>query len=186
MSMCSRALPQVHGAPGATPASCWFYTVTAQSRTIWQVQRESAGHPRMGTARGVELPLERLPCWGLRCCSQRHDASALDSRRPQQFRRRSLVLLTFVFCLCPQWEGKRQKNFRAFSFSLFSLAPSPLSQDGVFLDFVLDDAPLKQNTYCPGTRIPVRPTSSLKHLNDRPVVARSESGAPLPKCAHPT
>jgi len=27
--------------------------------------------------------------------------------------------------------------------------------------YVVDDAPLKQNTYCPGTRIPVKPTSQL-------------------------
>ena len=30
-----------------------------------------------------------------------------------------------------------------------------------WIDFVLDDAPLKQNTYCPGTVIPVYPTSFL-------------------------
>ena len=30
-----------------------------------------------------------------------------------------------------------------------------------WLDFVLDDAPLKQNTYCPGTSIPVYPTDFL-------------------------
>ena len=30
------------------------------------------------------------------------------------------------------------------------------------LEFVLDDAPMKQGTYCPGTTIPVRPTRSLE------------------------
>lgn len=35
-----------------------------------------------------------------------------------------------------------------------------------YLDFVLDDAELKQNTYCPGTVIPVHPTSSLLQLSD--------------------
>eukprot|EP00469_Lotharella_globosa_P009610 CAMPEP_0167777912 /NCGR_PEP_ID=MMETSP0111_2-20121227/3967_1 /TAXON_ID=91324 /ORGANISM="Lotharella globosa, Strain CCCM811" /LENGTH=1084 /DNA_ID=CAMNT_0007668169 /DNA_START=6 /DNA_END=3260 /DNA_ORIENTATION=- len=38
------------------------------------------------------------------------------------------------------------------------------------LDFVLDDAPLKQNNYCPGTDIPVRATSSLTTLdNSKPL-----------------
>ena len=35
-----------------------------------------------------------------------------------------------------------------------------------YLDFVLDDAELKQNIYCPGTVIPVLPTSSLLQLCD--------------------
>ena len=35
-----------------------------------------------------------------------------------------------------------------------------------YLDFVLDDAKLKQNTYCPGTVIPVRPTASIIELSD--------------------
>ena len=30
------------------------------------------------------------------------------------------------------------------------------------IEYILDDAPLKQDTYCAGTRIPVRPTASLK------------------------
>ena len=33
-----------------------------------------------------------------------------------------------------------------------------------FLDFVLDDAPLKQDTFCPGTEIPVRPTDYLQDI----------------------
>ena len=33
-----------------------------------------------------------------------------------------------------------------------------------FLDFVLDDAPLKQNTFCPGTAIPVRRTDYLQDI----------------------
>ena len=33
-----------------------------------------------------------------------------------------------------------------------------------FLDFVLDDAPLKQNTFCPGTEIPVRWTEYLQDI----------------------
>lgn len=41
------------------------------------------------------------------------------------------------------------------------------------LEFVLDDAPLKQGTYCPGTSIPVRPTS---HVAD---VLRARPGTPL-------
>ena len=35
-----------------------------------------------------------------------------------------------------------------------------------YLDFVLDDAKLKQNTYCPGTVIPVHPTASILELSD--------------------
>ena len=35
-----------------------------------------------------------------------------------------------------------------------------------YLDFVLDDAELKQNTYCPGTVIPVHSTNSLLQLSD--------------------
>ena len=35
-----------------------------------------------------------------------------------------------------------------------------------YLDFVLDDAELKQNTYCPGTVIHVHPTKSLLQLTD--------------------
>ena len=40
------------------------------------------------------------------------------------------------------------------------------------IEFVLDDAPLKQNRYCAGTTIPVRPTSSLKSntSNRRPLL----------------
>jgi len=39
------------------------------------------------------------------------------------------------------------------------------------IDFVLDDALLKQNTYCPGTNIPVYQTSFLSTYNDtRPLV----------------
>ena len=34
-----------------------------------------------------------------------------------------------------------------------------------FLDFVLDDAMLKQGTFCPGTVIPVKPTSSILDLS---------------------
>ena len=34
-----------------------------------------------------------------------------------------------------------------------------------FLDFVLDDAKLKQGTFCPGTVIPVKPTSSILDLS---------------------
>eukprot|EP00877_Chromochloris_zofingiensis_P006407 jgi/Chrzof1/2019/UNPLg00674.t1 len=37
-------------------------------------------------------------------------------------------------------------------------------------DYVVDDAPLKQGTYCPGTTIPVRPTSALaEHNGSRPL-----------------
>ena len=40
-----------------------------------------------------------------------------------------------------------------------------------YLDFVLDDAKLKQNTFCPGTLIPVRPTDSIRELQaDKPLV----------------
>jgi len=36
--------------------------------------------------------------------------------------------------------------------------------------YIIDDAPLKQNTYCPGTSIPVRPTSELsKHDLTQPL-----------------
>ena len=35
-----------------------------------------------------------------------------------------------------------------------------------YMDFVLDDAKLKQNTFCPGTVLPVKPTSSLIDYND--------------------
>eukprot|EP00927_Polykrikos_kofoidii_P015633 TRINITY_DN16971_c0_g1_i1.p1 TRINITY_DN16971_c0_g1~~TRINITY_DN16971_c0_g1_i1.p1 ORF type:complete len:1153 (-),score=115.37 TRINITY_DN16971_c0_g1_i1:21-3479(-) len=35
-----------------------------------------------------------------------------------------------------------------------------------YLDYVLDDAELKQNTYCPGTVIPVKPTSDILTLSD--------------------
>jgi hypothetical protein len=36
--------------------------------------------------------------------------------------------------------------------------------------YIMDDAPLKQNTYCPGTSIPVRPTSELsKHDLNQPL-----------------
>lgn len=38
------------------------------------------------------------------------------------------------------------------------------------LSYVVDDAPLKQNTYCPGTSIPVKPTTELaKHSPTRPL-----------------
>ena len=40
------------------------------------------------------------------------------------------------------------------------------------LEFVLDDAPMKQGTYCPGTTIPVRPTRSLESVftaDDKPL-----------------
>ena len=38
------------------------------------------------------------------------------------------------------------------------------------ISYVVDDAPLKQNTFCPGTRIPVRPTSDLgKHNASKPL-----------------
>ena len=33
------------------------------------------------------------------------------------------------------------------------------------ISFVVDDAPLKQNTFCPGTSIPVRPTTELSKCN---------------------
>jgi hypothetical protein len=35
-----------------------------------------------------------------------------------------------------------------------------------YLDFILDDAELKQKTYCPGTVIPVKPTSDILALSD--------------------
>ena len=38
------------------------------------------------------------------------------------------------------------------------------------ISFIVDDAPLKQNTYCPGTTIPVRPTSELsKYSSTNPL-----------------
>ena len=38
------------------------------------------------------------------------------------------------------------------------------------ISYVIDDAPLKQNTFCPGTTIPVRPTSELgKHTPTQPL-----------------
>lgn len=37
------------------------------------------------------------------------------------------------------------------------------------IDFVLDDAVLKQGTFCPGTKIPVLPTNSIKSLKTRPI-----------------
>ena len=38
------------------------------------------------------------------------------------------------------------------------------------ISYVVDDAPLKQNTFCPGTTIPVRPTAELsKHAPTRPL-----------------
>ena len=38
------------------------------------------------------------------------------------------------------------------------------------ISFIVDDAPLKQNTFCPGTSIPVRPTSELsKHNSNNPL-----------------
>ena len=38
------------------------------------------------------------------------------------------------------------------------------------ISFLVDDAPLKQNTFCPGTSIPVRPTSELsKHNSNTPL-----------------
>ncbi|CAF1591447.1 unnamed protein product [Rotaria magnacalcarata] len=38
------------------------------------------------------------------------------------------------------------------------------------ISFVIDDAPLKQNTFCPGTSIPVRPTSEFnKHTSAEPL-----------------
>jgi nucleoside-diphosphate-sugar epimerase len=39
--------------------------------------------------------------------------------------------------------------------------------NAVKIDFVVDDAPLKQGTFCPGTNIPVRPTSFLSSSNDK-------------------
>jgi len=41
-----------------------------------------------------------------------------------------------------------------------------------YLDFVIDDASLKQNTYCPGTVIPVHSTSNITQVikQERPVV----------------
>jgi hypothetical protein len=33
------------------------------------------------------------------------------------------------------------------------------------ISYVIDDAPLKQNTFCPGTSIPVLPTSTLQNHN---------------------
>jgi nucleoside-diphosphate-sugar epimerase/2-polyprenyl-3-methyl-5-hydroxy-6-metoxy-1,4-benzoquinol methylase len=46
-----------------------------------------------------------------------------------------------------------------------------LSREPKFeLNYVVDDAPLKQNTYCPGTTIPVKPASELaKHDPSRPL-----------------
>lgn len=35
-----------------------------------------------------------------------------------------------------------------------------------YLDFILDDAKLKQNTFCPGTTLPVKPTSSLLQMSE--------------------
>jgi hypothetical protein len=37
-------------------------------------------------------------------------------------------------------------------------------------DFIVDDAPLKQGTYCPGTNIPVLPAANISHVPlDRPL-----------------
>lgn len=47
---------------------------------------------------------------------------------------------------------------------LHFLKSSPASHAYEFA-FVVDDAPLKQNTFCPGTTIPVKPTSHLKDVN---------------------
>ena len=37
------------------------------------------------------------------------------------------------------------------------------------IDFVVDDAPLKQGRFCPGTRVPVMPTSALRGLGAEPL-----------------
>ena len=48
----------------------------------------------------------------------------------------------------------------------FMLAQSPRYQ----FQYVVDDAPLKQNNYCPGTSIPVKPTAELtKHDSTKPL-----------------
>ncbi|WIA43720.1 hypothetical protein OEZ86_010147 [Tetradesmus obliquus] len=53
---------------------------------------------------------------------------------------------------------------------LHYLKSSPASKAYEF-EFVVDDAPLKQNTFCPGTSIPVKPTAYLKTLKaDKPLV----------------
>ena len=48
----------------------------------------------------------------------------------------------------------------------FMLAGEKKQRDGhmEFLDFVLDDAPLKQNTFCPGTKIPVFLTEGIFNM----------------------
>ena len=52
---------------------------------------------------------------------------------------------------------------------LHSLIGNSQTRRGNF-SYILDDAPLKQNTYCPGTSIPVRPTSELsKHNLTKPL-----------------
>lgn len=43
--------------------------------------------------------------------------------------------------------------------------------DVKLLEFVLDDAPLKQNTYCPGTSIPVYPTQFITQIDSHKPLA---------------
>lgn len=44
------------------------------------------------------------------------------------------------------------------------------NNSNINIDFVFDDAILKQNTFCPGTLIPVRPTRFLETLDNKPLL----------------
>jgi len=47
----------------------------------------------------------------------------------------------------------------------------PGAKDANEWQYVLDDAPMKQGTFCPGTRVPVKPTSALAaHPGSKPLV----------------
>ena len=45
------------------------------------------------------------------------------------------------------------------------------NKDVNLFDFVLDDAPLKQNMFCPGTSIPVYPVQYINQLDDQKPLA---------------
>jgi nucleoside-diphosphate-sugar epimerase len=47
----------------------------------------------------------------------------------------------------------------------------PGAKDAYEWQYVVDDAPMKQGTFCPGTRVPVKPTSALAaHPGSKPLV----------------
>jgi hypothetical protein len=104
--------------------------------------------------------------------NQEHASGLKDGRLLSKFKREALSTRTWVH---DQLQSLADQGFKIIAYGAAAKGMVLLHflrqlQRSYDFDFIVDDAPLKQGTYCPGTNIPVLPAANISHVPlDRPL-----------------